>query len=212
LPKHFAEGRTEVLHAAIQRAEFGTLVTLGSDGLIATHLPLLLEPEAGPLGALYGHVARANPQWRDHLDSVPALAIFLGPQAYVSPAWYATKRENGRVVPTWNYLAVHAYGPLRTYDDPSRLRAHVERLTRRQESGRTDPWHVGDAPDEYIDGMVKGIVGIELPIERLEGKWKMSQNRPRADRLGAIEGLESTGGPVEAAVAEVMRQLEPDQD
>ena len=208
VPKHFAEERTEVLHAAIQRAEFGTLVTLGEQGLIATHLPLLLEPADGPLGTLYGHVARANSQWRDHVADVQALAIFLGPHAYVSPAWYATKRETGKVVPTWNYLAVHAYGPLRTYDDPARLRAHVERLTRRQESGRADPWQASDAPDDFIAGMLNAIVGVEMPIQRLEGKWKMSQNRPRADRLGAIDGLAGSLRAAGQAVASIMRELE----
>jgi transcriptional regulator len=205
VPKHFAEEREEVLQAAIAGTGLATLVTLGADGLIATHLPLLLDAHAGPLGTLYGHVARGNPQWRDHVASVEALAIFLGPEAYVSPSWYATKRETGRVVPTWNYLTVHAYGPLRTFDDPRRLREHVERLTVRQEASRDDRWRVSDAPEEFVQGMLKGIVGLELPISRLEGKWKMSQNRPEADRLGAIAGLEATGRPAEQAVAEVMK-------
>ncbi len=122
IPPHFSEQRTEVLHDAIARMGLATLVTLGSAGLQATHLPLLLDPSAGPLGTLYGHVARANPQWRDHTTDVEALAIFLGPDAYVSPSWYATKRQTGRVVPTWNYLTVHVYGSLQTFDDPVRLR------------------------------------------------------------------------------------------
>ena len=204
VPKHFAEERNEVLHAAIERAEFGTLVTLGEEGLIATHLPLLLEPAQGPLGTLYGHVARANSQWRDHVGDVEALAIFLGPHAYVSPAWYATRVN---VVPTWNYLAVHAYGPLRTYDDPERLRRHVERLTRRQESARDEPWQVAGQPEAYLASMLKSIVGVEIPIQRLQGKWKMSQNRPEADRLGAIDGLSTSGGPAEQAVAAIMRDV-----
>jgi transcriptional regulator len=207
LPRHFAEERAEVLHAAIQRAEFGTLVTLGSEGLIATHLPLLLEPAEGELGTLYAHVARGNPQWRDHVPGVQALAIFLGPHAYVSPAWYPTTRETGKTVPTWNYLAVHAYGPLRTFDDPGRLRPHVERLTRRQESARPEPWDVSDAPDDFLDGMLKGIVGIEVPIQRLEGKWKMSQNRPEADRLGAMAALAASPSPADQAVAAIMREI-----
>jgi transcriptional regulator len=204
VPRHFAEDRTEVLHAAIERAEFGTLVTLGAEGLIATHLPLVLDPAAGPLGTLYGHVARANSQWRDHVEDVHALAIFLGPHAYVSPAWYATP---SKVVPTWNYLAVHAYGPLRTYDDPVRLRGHVERLTRRQESRRDEPWQLADQPHDFIASMLKAIVGVEIPIQRLEGKWKMSQNRPEADRLGAINGLSASGEPTEQAVAAIMREV-----
>ncbi len=208
LPRHFAEDRVEVLHQAMQQAGLATLVTLGADGLTATHLPLLLDPSAGPYGTLRGHVARANGQWRDASPDVQALVIFMGPQAYVSPAWYASKRENGRVVPTWNYLAVHAYGPLRSFDDPVRLREHVTRLTTRQEAARPDPWQVTDAPQDYVEGLIRAIVGVEIPIERLEGKWKMSQNRPEADRLGTIAGLEETGRAGERAVAGVMRDLE----
>jgi transcriptional regulator len=204
VPRHFAEERTEVLHAAIERAEFGTVVTLGAEGLIATHLPLVLEPADGPLGTLYGHVARANSQWRDHVADVQALAIFLGPHAYVSPAWYATR---SKVVPTWNYLAVHAYGPLRTYDDPVRLRAHVDLLTRRQESARVDPWQVTGQPDDFIASMLKAIVGVEIPIQRLEGKWKMSQNRPEADRLGAMAALSASENAADHAVAAIMREV-----
>jgi transcriptional regulator len=204
IPRHFAEERTDVLHAAIERAEFGTLVTLGAEGLIATHLPLVLEPGDGALGTLYGHVARGNSQWRDHVADVQALAIFLGPHAYVSPAWYATRLK---VVPTWNYLAVHAYGPLSTFDDAERLRSHVARLTRRQESGRGDPWRLAGQPDDFVASMLKGIVGVEIPIQRLEGKWKMSQNRPEADRLGAIDGLSASENPTEQAVAAIMREV-----
>jgi len=208
LPRHFAEDRLEMLYATIAQTGLATLVTLGAEGLVATHLPLVLDADAGELGTLYGHVALGNPQWRDFDPRVQALALFLGPEAYVSPSWYATKRETGKVVPTWNYLTVHVYGTLRTYDDPERLRAHVERLTQRQESPRADAaWHVSDAPADYVDGMLKGIVGLELPIARIEGKWKMSQNRPEADRHGAIAGLEATARPAELAVAEVMRSL-----
>jgi transcriptional regulator len=205
VPTHFAEPRLEVLHRHIAQSGLATLVTLGADGLTATHLPLLLTAEAGPLGTLYGHVARGNPQWRDYDAKVQALAIFLGPDAYISPSWYATKAESGKVVPTWNYLTVHAYGPLQTVTDPDRLREHVARLTERQEAGRQNRWRLTDAPEAYVEGMLKGIVGIEVAISRIEGKWKMSQNRPEADRLGAIAGLEFTGRPAELAVADVMR-------
>ena len=207
VPKHFAEERTEVLHAAIERTGLATLVTLGANGLQASHLPLILDRNAGPLGTLYGHVARGNPQWQDCVPTVEALAIFLGPDAYISPSWYATKRETGRVVPTWNYLTVHVYGPLQTFDDPARLREQVERLTERQEAGRDDRWRVSDAPAAFVETMLKGIVGLELPIVRLEGKWKMSQNRPEADRVGAIAGLQSTGRVAETAVAEIMQSI-----
>jgi len=211
VPKQFAEDRLEVLHATIARTGLATLVTLGADGLIATHLPLVLDPQAGPFGTLFGHVARGNPQWRDHMASVEALAIFLGPEAYVSPSWYATKRETGKVVPTWNYLTVHAYGSLMIYEDPRRLREHVERLTERQEAHRQDRWRLSDAPEEFVEGLLKGIIGYELPISRIEGKWKMSQNRPDEDRLETIAGLEATARPAEQAVAEVMRSLRPGQ-
>lgn len=207
VPRHFAEERIEVLHAVIERVGLATLVSLGSTGLQATHLPMVLDREMGQFGTLFGHVSRANPQWRDRVETTESLAIFLGPEAYVSPSWYGTKRETGRVVPTWNYLTVHVYGHLRTFEEPSRLRQHVERLTERQEAGRQDRWSVSDAPEEYIESMLKGIVGLEMPIARIEGKWKMSQNRPEADREGAIAGLEATDGFAEHAVAEVMRSL-----
>lgn len=201
VPRHFAEERLEVLHAAIERIALATLVSLGEEGLLATHLPMVLDPTVGEYGTLYGHVARGNPHWRHDTTQVQALAIFLGPVAYISPAWYATKRETGRVVPTWNYLTVHAYGTVHTFEEPHRLRAHVERLTALHDA----EWRVSDAPEDFIAGMLKGIVGLELPIARLEGKWKMSQNRPEADRLGAIAGLEATSGAGALAVADVMK-------
>jgi transcriptional regulator len=207
IPQHFAEERSDVLHAAIARTGLATLVTIGPGGLMATHLPLVLDPRAGRLGTLYGHVARGNPQWRDHIESVEALAIFLGPDAYISPSWYATRRETGKAVPTWNYLTVHVYAPLHTFDDRGRLRQHVERLTERQEASREDRWRLTDAPEDYVNGMLEGIVGLELPIARMEGKWKLSQNRTEADRLGAIAGLAADGGPVEHTVAELMRSV-----
>ena len=149
-------------------------------------------------------MARGNPQWRDFDPQVEALAIFLGPEACLAELVRHQTRE-GRPLPTWNYLTVHAYGQLRTFDDPERLRAHVTRLTDRQEAHRDDRWRVSDAPDDFVDGMLKGIVGLELHIARLEGKWKMSQNRPAADQRGAIDGLEATGRAAEQAVADVMR-------
>ena len=193
LPAHFAEPRPEVLHQAIRRAGLATLVTTGPGGLDASHLPLLLEAAPAPLGLLLGHVARANPQWRDTPAGSEALAIFLGPDAYVTPSWYATKRESGRVVPTWNYLAVHAHGRVRFFDDRDRLRELVTRLTDRHESPRAEPWKVTDAPASYVDAMLEAIVGVELTVTRLEGKWKASQNRNQADRLGVAEGLEREG-------------------
>lgn len=208
LPKHFAEDRIEVLHEAIRRTELATLVTFGAGGLFATHLPVVLDHSAGPFGTLYCHVARANPQWRDYAADTQVLAMFLGPHTYISPRWYETKRETGRVVPTWNYLAVHAYGTLRTFDEPDRLRQHVEQLTSQHEGKRPDPWRVADAPPNFVDGLLKGIVGFELSIERIEGKWKMSQNRPENDRLGVIAGLDAMDNSSSLGVAEIMRGLE----
>jgi transcriptional regulator len=187
MPALFKEDRIEVLHDAIRRAGLATLVTLTADGLIASHVPMLLDAEPAPNGTLVGHLARPNPQARGATGE--ALAIFHGPDAYITPSWYATKRRNGKVVPTWNYVAVHAYGPIEFFDDTERLRDVVTRLTARQEAGRAQSWAVTDAPPDFIDGMLRGIVGFALPITRLEGKWKMSQNRPAEDRAGVVDGL-----------------------
>jgi transcriptional regulator len=193
VPPLFKEDRIDVLHAAIRQSGLGTLVTLTADGLIASHVPMLLDLEPSPYGTLLGHVARPNPQARGAVAGVQALAIFQGPDAYVTPSSYATKRETGKVVPTWNYVAIHAYGQVEFFDAADRLRAIVTRLTEREETGRTEPWAVSDAPAGYVEGMLKGIVGFALPIVRLEGKWKMSQNRPAADRAGVVAGLEAEG-------------------
>ncbi len=203
-PAHFTEDRVPVLHDAIRRLGFGTLVTSGAGGLAATHLPLLLDADAGPLGTLAGHVARANPQWRDMQAGGQALAIFLGPNAYITPSWYPTKRRTGKVVPTWNYLAVHAYGEIRVFDDPALLREHVSRLTAAHEAARPAPWAVSDAPGDFIDAMLRAIVGFTMRITRLEGKWKMSQNRPAEDQAGVHRGLTAEGGPERLAVAEIV--------
>jgi transcriptional regulator len=193
VPPLFKEDRIDVLHAAIRQSGLATLVTLTDDGLIASHVPMLLDIEPAPYGTLLGHVARPNPQARGAMRGVQALAIFQGPEAYITPSWYATKRDNAKVVPTWNYVAIHAYGPIDFFDDAERLRDVVTRLTERQETPRAEPWAVSDAPPDYIEGMLKGIVGFALPIARLDGKWKMSQNRPAVDRAGVIAGLEADG-------------------
>jgi transcriptional regulator len=193
IPPLFKEDRIDVLHDAIRRTGLATLVTLAADGLIASHVPLLLDADPAPYGTLIGHLARPNPQARGAIPGVQALAIFQGPDAYITPSWYATKRENGKVVPTWNYVAIHAHGPVEFFDDAERLRDVVTRLTEREEQARADPWAVSDAPAAFIDGMLKGIVGFALPIARLEGKWKMSQNRPAEDRAGVVAGLERQG-------------------
>jgi transcriptional regulator len=185
-PPHFREERPEILHQAIAGIAFATLVTQGADGMEANHLPFLLDAERG---VLRGHVARANPVWKEARTTREALVIFLGPDAYVTPSWYATKAATGKVVPTWNYLAVHARGTLEFFDDAARLRTLVTDLTRTHEAGRARPWTVSDAPSGYIDTMLRAIVGVELTITRLEGKWKLSQNRDAADREGVRAGL-----------------------
>lgn len=210
VPPHFKEGRLPVLHEAIRQSRLATLVTLSPAGLIASHVPLHLDPEPAPYGTLRGHVARANGQWRDSAPDVEALAIFMGPEAYISPAWYATKPEDGRVVPTWNYVAIHAYGRIAFFDDPVRLLALVTKLTETHEGKRAAPWAVTDAPADYIRARLKGIVGFNLPIARLEGKWKMSQNQPAENRRGAADGLLREGGPSEAAVSAIMTATDKD--
>ncbi len=189
LPQLFNEERIDLMHDAICRARLATLVTMTADGLIASHVPMLLDPSPAPYGTLIGHLARPNPQARGAVGD--ALAIFQGPEAYITPSWYATKRATGKVVPTWNYVAIHAYGPVEFFDNRDRLRDLVTRLTDRHETLRADPWAVTDAPADFIDGMLNGSVGFALSISRLEGKWKMSQNRPAEDRAGVIAGLEA---------------------
>jgi transcriptional regulator len=203
-PQHFREERIEILHGLIRAHSLATLVTLNASGLEASHVPLLLDPDPAPRGTLRGHFSRANPQWRDFSADVPALAIFSGPQHYVSPSWYPSKREHGRVVPTWNYAVVHAYGPLRLIEDEERLRGIVRELTRTHEAGSERPWNVEDAPKEFVDGQLKAIIGIEMAIERLEGKWKVSQNRPEADRAGVAAALRSLGGAESAAMGDLV--------
>jgi transcriptional regulator len=216
VPPHFKEQRLPVLQEAIRESRIATLVTLGTpggapggaEGLIASHLPLLFDPEPAPHGTLRGHVARANSQWRDSRAEVEALAIFMGPEAYISPAWYPSKKADGKVVPTWNYVSIHAYGRVTFFDDPARLLAIVTALTQNHEGRRAEPWAVSDAPADYIQARLKGIVGFEMPLSRLEGKWKMSQNQPAENRQGAREGLRREGGVPEEIVADAMARTE----
>ncbi len=207
VPPHFKEDRVEVLHETIRKCAIGTLVTLERGEMIASHVPMLIDPEPAPYGTLVGHVSRGNPQGRAVDGAIETLAIFLGAEAYVTPSWYATKRETGKVVPTWNYVAVHAYGKVRFFNDKDRLLDIVRRLTATHEAGRAEPWAVSDAPADFVDGLLKGIVGFELPIRRLEGKWKMSQNRPAEDRAGVVAGLRAEG---EAEVADIVVTVNAD--
>jgi transcriptional regulator len=208
VPAHFKPGDAEV-QALLASGRAANLITATADGLIATMLPLVHDgPEAraglGPWGALLGHVARNNAQWRTPALG-EAMVILAGPDAYISPAWYATKREHGRVVPTWNYITAHAYGRLIIHDDLAWVEANVRRLSEHHEGTRAVPWSVDDAPEPYIAGQLKAIVGVEVVIDRIEGKWKLSQNRSDADIAGTIEGLEATG---EGAISAAMRGLD----
>ncbi len=193
IPDHFKETRVDVLHDAIRQHGFATLVSMTAEGILASHAPLMLDPEPGPYGTLVGHLARANPHARAADPVVQTLVIFHGPHGYITPSYYATKSEHGKVVPTWNYTAIHAYGRLQAFDDPARLLDVVTRLTQLNEEPRALPWAVADAPDDFVQGMLRGIIGIALPITRLAGKRKMSQNRPAADQAGVIRGLRTDG-------------------
>lgn len=201
LPGHFSESRLDVLHALMRERPLATLVTVSAAGLDANHIPLLLSPEPAPLGTLRGHVARANPVWRELAPDAEALAIFHGPQAYITPSWYPAKVEHGKVVPTWNYAVVHARGVIRIVDDAGWLRAHLEALTAANEASRAEPWQVADAPREFIDRLIAGIVGIEIVIARIEGKWKASQNQAEANRGGVVAGLRGDGDAASMAMA-----------
>jgi transcriptional regulator len=193
VPNANREDRLSVLHKLMEDQPFASLITVGSSGLFASHIPMVLE-QNGANGVLKGHVSRANAQWRDYSPSVEALAIFSGPQHYITPSWYLEKQETGRVVPTWNYVVVHAYGHLKVIEDGEWLMAHLRQLTTIHEAGIHEagspvPWQVGDAPADYIASQLRGIVGLEMAIERLEGKWKVSQNRSERDRDGVAQGL-----------------------
>jgi transcriptional regulator len=200
VPEQFAEHRLPVLHAAIATAGLANLVTAGADGILVSPVPLMLDPDAGPYGTLIGHLARGNPQWRTTDTAAEALAIFMGPDAYISPSYYQTKRETGKVVPTWNYVTIHAYGSIAFSEDTEELLEVVTRLTARHEANRAAPWAVSDAPPAFTQAQLKGIVSLRLQITRLQGKWKLSQNRNAADKEGVAKGLASDGKPDLAAL------------
>lgn len=188
-PPAFREDRPEVLRDAIRSHPLATLVTHGAEGLQANLLPFTLATSGAGGDVLRGHLAKANGQLRDLASGSEALVIFQGPQAYVSPSWYATKREHGKVVPTWNYVVVQARGNPKLIDDAAWLLAHVQELTTHQEEEQKEPWAVTDAPASFVSSLLKGIVGIEIPVRLIEGKWKVSQNQPAANRDGVVEGL-----------------------
>jgi transcriptional regulator len=207
LPKHFEQTERTALVSLMRAHPLATLVHVGPEGLSADLVPLEYDAEAGEFGTLRGHVARANPLWRSAAGTV-VLAVFNGPQAYISPNWYASKAATHKVVPTWNYTVVQARGTLRAVDDAAWLRALVGRLTDHHESRQPAPWAVSDAPDEYVQQMLRAIVGIEIPLTQLIGKWKLSQNRGEADRQGVALGLRAAGQAASAALVDHPQDLE----
>jgi transcriptional regulator len=209
VPAHFEENRPEVLHQLIVDQPFATLVTTGPNGLDANHLPFEFAAGEGPLGTLRAHVARANPVWQEVAENPDTLVIFQGPAAYISPNWYPSKHETHRQVPTYNYMVVHAHGKIVVHEEEAFLRGLVARLTRTMEANEPKPWKMGDAPADYISQMLGAIVGIEIEVTRLVGKWKLGQNKEARDRRGAAEGLLAGASEVQEAVAEAMLNAPP---
>ena len=205
-PPHHREDRLEVQHALIRGHPLGTLVTMGASGLVANAIPFILDPSRGEFGTLQAHLARANNQWRDFDAKVDALVIFQGVESYITPSWYPTKQEGGKVVPTWNYAIVQARGLLKIIEDRDWLKTQIAALTAMQEGRRSEPWAVSDAPASYVESQLKGIVGIEIPITKIEGKWKVSQNRPEADRRGVVDGLRSLQDNDSMAMADLVAE------
>ena len=200
-PAPFEESRVPVLQAFMERHPFATVVAAVSGAVDALHVPLLVHPAAGPLGGLRGHIAKANRLWRELADGSEVLAVFRGADGYISPAWYPEKREHGRVVPTWDYEVVHARGNIHWIQDPAMLRALVSDLTDQHEAGRPNAWSLNDAPEDYVAGMLKAIVGFEVQITGLTGKMKLSQNRSEADRAGVVSGLAESADPRSSELA-----------
>lgn len=204
IPKQFEERRVEVMHDLIRAYPLATLVTYSPGGLSANHIPLHLSTSPAPHGTLRGHIARANPLFGEIAEGIETLAIFHGPNSYITPSWYATKRETGRVVPTWNYAVVHAYGVLRIVDDASWLRTQLDGLTDHNEASFPEPWAVSDAPPDHIEKIMAAIVGVEIVVTKLLGKWKVSQNQPRQNQASVISGLKECGRPESEAMADLV--------
>lgn len=207
IPRHNEEKRVSAMHSLIVSRPLGTLVTLGASGLFASHIPMILEDDGSQFGVLKGHISRANTQWQDFVPTVDALAIFAGHQHYITPNWYPGTREHGKEVPTWNYVVVHAYGPLKIIQDDDWLLTNVEKLTNIHEAASPSPWKVSDAPEDFIKSQLKGIVGLELPIQRLEGKWKVSQNRTERERNGVVNGLAKLNTPESLAMKALVEEV-----
>ena len=206
IPKQHQELDVSVLHSLVRSHPLGAWVTLARGELVANHVPFLLDVTRGELGTLVGHVARANEVWKSLSATAESVVIFQGAQCYITPSWYPSKHEHGQAVPTWNYAVVHAHGIPRVIEDRDWLYAHVNELTDRHEAEQAVPWKVSDAPVEYIDRMLQSIVGIEIPIARLFGKWKVSQNRSESDKLGVVAGLLNRSDDVAREMAPLVRQ------
>ena len=205
LPPHFEETDTATLHALVRAHPLATWVVQHQGELLVNHIPFLLDAERGEHGMLVGHVARANPVWQALAGGATSVAVFTGPQAYVSPNWYPSKHAHGKAVPTWNYATVHAHGVPQAFDDPARVLDVVTRLTQAHEAGQALPWQVADAPADYIASMLKAIIAIEIPVRRWAGKWKVSQNRPAADQQGVAAGLTGQGCGAAAQMAALVQ-------
>jgi transcriptional regulator len=205
-PPHFREDRLDVQHRLILAHPLGLLISAGPGGLQANHIPFLIDAAASERGTLRAHLARANPQIAELANVTECLVVFQGPQQYISPSLYPTKQDTGKVVPTWNYITVHAWGRPRVMDDAAWVRKQVDDLTRHNEEPRTAPWQVSDAPETFVTAQVKGIVGVEIPIARIEGKWKVSQNRPAIDQAGVVAGLQSEGGDAAIMASAVLER------
>jgi len=200
-PASFRQEDLPTLHQQMVQTPLAIVLSHDESGLQASHLPLLLVPGEGRFGTLKGHFAKANPQWQTLQTGAEVLVIFPGEQAYISPGYYPSKAEHGKAVPTWNYIAIHAHGRAETFDDPERLRQLLTELTHRHEQGRAQPWTIDEAPPAYIDSMLRAIVGFELPIERIEGKWKLGQNRDKTDYDNVRANLAGSGLANEAELA-----------
>lgn len=201
LRPHFEETRIEVLHGLIRAHPLATFVAVTRSEIVVNHMPFLIAPDGGEYGTLRGHIPRDNPVWRKFTQDTRAVAVFHGPQCYISPSWYPSKRAHGKVVPTWNYAVAHARGRPQIIEDADWLRSHLNELTDKHESGQAVPWKVSDAPADFVDRMIGNLVGIEMPIASIVGKWKVSQNRPLEDRLAVADALRSRGDEASLAMA-----------
>lgn len=209
IPKQHEESNVAVLHALIRAHPLATWATPGDGELIVNHLPFLIDPSRGPYGTLLGHVSRANTVWQCFSKTVPSVVVFQGADAYITPSWYPSKHAHGKAVPTWNYAVVHAHGTPLVIEDKAWLLEHLNQLTDTHEAGQALPWKVSDAPVEFTDHMIERIVGIEIPISKLLGKWKVSQNRPKPDRLGVVAGLLAKNDPQSNEMADLVNQALP---